>query len=130
MSIYNNSFTNAQLVNALKEWLTIFAVWCQTDLITDKSCNAIPQNKFSYLIDPTKSISCVSQSSNPIQLSPPQIREKFYMGFRGQDCPTFHYNITNIKQFLKYFRGIMVWAIDEDYIKNQQTTTEFIKSIL
>ena len=52
LQIYNNTFNNAQLVNALKEWLTIFAVWCQTDLITSESCNAIPQNKFPDLIDP------------------------------------------------------------------------------
>jgi hypothetical protein len=117
--------------NSMYAWLTCFAIWCQrehtnTDSLAD----------YHNMINPTTSTSkCIKQTKPPngyiISLTPKDIQKKFIMGFCGKDCdPTYLPPEATIKNFLPYFRGVMIWAIDEPMYNNKdETTTEYLRRL-
>ena len=126
LQIYNSYTTVDTFQSNLEQFLLVFAEWCQTQNIMTNCISPVPS-----LYDPTKYSSCNPSTVNKLVLSPVDIRNKFYMGFCGMDCADSLHDISipQIKKFLSYFRGIMIWAIDEDY-QTPVTTTEWLKPII
>ena len=138
LQIYNNVMpaSSGLFEKVMYEWLATFAIWCQDNCSVldcpaaiQKDCAALP--KSFDMIDPTKTITCKDTNPNP-RLTPHIIKQKFYMGFCGQDCSTFHFDSKLINKLLPYFRGIMIWAIDEslNITPNSPTATNYIKTLL
>jgi hypothetical protein len=184
LQIYNNSVNNEIFESVMYNWLTMFAMWCNTpaapacltdpkcfgdtpcsdgasapvcmtrdaahqaarqktceDLLQcpavtrDRACTTLPPSSYTTLIEPTASLACTAEPAAPeiqIRLTPRIIKQKFYMGFCGQDCPQFMYDPVKIKKFLPYFRGIMFWAIDESLTTDasSETATAYVQSLI
>lgn len=137
LQIYNNVVPESSglFEPVMYEWLATFAIWCQGSCsvldcpATPGDCETLPSS--FKMIEPTQTITCPSSNSKP-SLTPRIIKQKFYMGFCGQDCPTFHFDPNLIKKLLPYFRGIMFWAIDESLnpTLTSPTATDYIKTLL
>ena len=138
LQIYNNEIHNTNFETSLLNFLKVFAIWCNCGNYYTSDSTSICTNKCINLNhDISTNISTCNKSTddNILHIPPSIIKTKFILGFCGNDCTNEdHYNTSEqlnmVHKVLPYFRGIMLWSLDE-YANSDNLQPEiYVKKLL